>query len=89
MFDDFDGLEVASLPEARIEPLPELDYAGPISLPGQPTDALPGTEEKIRILTERASRGEALFHPKDRPGVRPRPGEVPPPEPGWLQFESA
>jgi hypothetical protein len=38
---------------------------GPFPLPGQPTDALPGTERKIRILIERAQRKEPLFHPLD------------------------
>src|SRR5262245_29586055 len=37
----------------------------PLSRPGEPTDAPPGSARKIRILTERASRREALFHPKD------------------------
>jgi hypothetical protein len=36
-----------------------------ISRPGEPTDAPPGSTRKIRVLTERASRREALFHPKD------------------------
>lgn len=37
---------------------------------GEPTNALPGTEEKIRVLEERAAKGLALFHPQDaRPGV--------------------
>jgi hypothetical protein len=35
------------------------------TLPGQPTDAPPGSEQKIRVLTERASRRESLFHPLD------------------------
>jgi len=33
--------------------------------PQEPTPALPGSEEKIRVLTERASRREQLFHPMD------------------------
>jgi hypothetical protein len=37
----------------------------PLSRPGEPTDAPPGSPRKIRVLTERASRREALFHPKD------------------------
>ncbi len=39
--------------------------------PGEPTDALPGSERKIRILVERAARREPLFHPLDGPGLRP------------------
>jgi hypothetical protein len=35
------------------------------SLPAQPTEALPGTEQKIRVMIERAGRREALFHPMD------------------------
>ena len=31
----------------------------------EPTRALPGTEQKIRVMTERASRREQLFHPED------------------------
>lgn len=34
-------------------------------LPDETTDAIPGSEEKIQVLTERASRGESLFHPFD------------------------
>jgi len=36
-----------------------------VSIPGQPTDASPGSPLKIRVLTERAARREALFHPHD------------------------
>lgn len=38
-----------------------------VSLPNEPTDALPGSEEKIRVMIERASRREPLFHPQDGP----------------------
>jgi hypothetical protein len=34
-------------------------------LRGEPTDAAPGSEEKIRVLIVRASRRESLFHPND------------------------
>jgi hypothetical protein len=37
----------------------------PVSRPGEPTSAAPGSAVKIRVLTERASRREALFHPSD------------------------
>jgi hypothetical protein len=40
-------------------------FTGPASLPAEPTRALPGSPEKIQVLTERASRGEHLFHPQD------------------------
>jgi hypothetical protein len=35
------------------------------ALPKEPTDALPGTERKIRVMMERAARREQLFHPLD------------------------
>jgi hypothetical protein len=31
----------------------------------EPTDAWPGTEAKVRVLCERAARGEQLHHPHD------------------------
>lgn len=34
-------------------------------LPTTKTDAAPGSEEKILVLIERASRLEVLFHPED------------------------
>lgn len=34
-------------------------------LPDEPTRARPGSEEKIRVLTERAARRQSLFHPRD------------------------
>jgi hypothetical protein len=37
----------------------------PISRPGEPTSAPPGSPTKIEVLTERAARREALFHPGD------------------------
>ena len=36
-------------------------------LPAMPTMAMPGTPEKIEVLTERFARGETLWHPKDAP----------------------
>ncbi len=38
---------------------------GSLSRPGEPTNASPGSERKIRVMTERASRREPLFHPLD------------------------
>jgi hypothetical protein len=35
-------------------------------LPAEPTQAQPGSEEKIQILAERAAAGIALHHPDDR-----------------------
>jgi hypothetical protein len=43
----------------------------PISRPGEPTDAAPGSPRKIRVLTERAARREPLFHPQDNLKRRP------------------
>jgi len=31
-----------------------------------PTTALPGTEEKVEVMAQRAERGERLFSPEDR-----------------------
>ncbi|MFQ3650802.1 MAG: hypothetical protein SNJ75_10745 [Gemmataceae bacterium] len=45
---------------------------GPFSVPGQPTDAPPGTARKVRVLMERAARREPLFHPGDN-NQRPLP----------------
>src|SRR5262249_21075557 len=41
------------------------DFNGRHRLPEEPTDAAPGSEEKIQILMQRAERGEALWHPLD------------------------
>lgn len=35
-------------------------------LPDAPTDALPLTEEKARVMQERLRRGQQLHHPRDR-----------------------
>jgi len=40
------------------------DFNGRTKL-GEPTTALPGTEEKVRVLMERARLGQSLFHPLD------------------------
>jgi len=34
---------------------------------GEPTSAHPGSEEKIAIMMERASKGQSVFHPLDGP----------------------
>jgi hypothetical protein len=41
------------------------DFNGGYQLPAEPTQALPGTEEKIRVLAERFDRHDALWHPQD------------------------
>lgn len=35
------------------------------NIANRPTSALPGTEEKIRVMQERASLGLPIFHPLD------------------------
>lgn len=40
-------------------------------LPDSPTDAPPGSPEKIRVLQERARAGRALFHPADAIAFEP------------------
>lgn len=44
------------------------DFNGKTSQAALPTSALPGTEEKIRVLGERARLGLHLWHPHDGPG---------------------
>lgn len=51
------------------------NLTGERPLPAEPTDAEPGTDEKIAVMVERAKRGESLFHPEDvRLDSRPRGG---------------
>ena len=40
------------------------DFNGRAQQP-EPTTALPGTSEKVRVLEERARLGQALWHPLD------------------------
>jgi hypothetical protein len=58
----------------------------PLSRPGEPTSAAPGSARKIRVLMERAARKEPLFHPLD--GCRRRPVPAgPEPAPGPVVVE--
>jgi len=41
------------------------DFFGRITPPPFPTAALPGSPEKIAILSQRAGLGQELFHPDD------------------------
>ncbi len=51
----------------------------PESIPGQATDAPPGSARKVRVLMERAARREPLFHPGDNmKRVLPLPGVMEP-----------
>jgi hypothetical protein len=43
------------------------DFNGECRLPAQPTDALPGSPEKVAVLEERARLGVSLWHPLDAP----------------------
>jgi hypothetical protein len=36
-----------------------------LPLPEEPTDALPGTEEKMRVMGDRAANHRQIFHPLD------------------------
>lgn len=41
------------------------DFNGKTAQAAQPTDALPGTPEKVAVLAERARLGLSLWHPLD------------------------
>ncbi len=43
------------------------DCNGRVPLPPEPTTAMPGTPEKVRILEQRARNRQALWHPHDAP----------------------
>jgi hypothetical protein len=47
------------------------NFYGRAPLPEFPTMALPGSEEKVQVLEERARRRQALFHPDDATTVYP------------------
>ncbi len=58
------------------------DFCGPADLPESPTDAVPGSEEKIAVLAARYARREALHHPLDAGAYSPLASDLPPgPEP--------
>lgn len=64
--DDFGGLSLEALGEYYRAVLPGRIHGFDPSTPAdEPTDALPGSAEKLRVMAERAERGEALFHPSD------------------------
>lgn len=44
-------------------------------LPPLPTAALPGTEDKIDVMAERARQRQCIWHPDD-PSIRAEPGET-------------
>jgi hypothetical protein len=41
------------------------NFNGRFKMPSCPTNALPGTPEKVAVLEERARQGVALWHPLD------------------------
>ncbi|HKI34637.1 MAG TPA: hypothetical protein VKA46_22465 [Gemmataceae bacterium] len=43
------------------------DRIGRVPLPDAPTSAVPGSEEKVHILMERARKRQGLWHPADAP----------------------
>lgn len=43
------------------------DFNGNVALSPEPTQALPGSAEKVAILEERARLRQALWHPLDAP----------------------
>lgn len=52
-------------PDALDDCLEPGDLWQPFGPAPHPTDALPGTEEKIRVFAERVDLGVELFHPED------------------------
>jgi len=60
------GMDLAEAAEYLRGLLPGRVHGFDASLPAdEPTSARPGTPEKLRVMAERAERGEALFHPRD------------------------
>jgi hypothetical protein len=47
------------------------DSYGHFLLPPAPTEALPGTPEKLAVLMSRAMQHQALWHPHDAPALQP------------------
>jgi hypothetical protein len=49
------------------------DIRGDVPLPDDPTDAAPGSPEKVEVLVERARLKRSLWHPLDPYDVDPAP----------------
>ena len=49
-----------------------------LPLPARPTDAAPGSPEKIDVLARRLRSGRQLFHPEDAPLTIPQGRRRPP-----------
>jgi len=59
-----DGIRASHPPDAKYAAkLPAVKRPG-VRMPA-PTDARPGSAEKIAVLMGRVARGERLFHPRD------------------------
>lgn len=43
----------------------EVDFVGQANLPDSPTDAQPGSEDKIQVMIRRAGLRQQLHHPRD------------------------
>lgn len=52
------------------------DFNGKAKSPPTPTDALPGTPEKVAVLCERARLKQALWHPNDAKPGSPAPQKL-------------
>lgn len=63
------------------------DFYGP-GLPAAPTEALPGTADKVEVMAARYERRERLFHAGDA-RLPARAGFTPRPLPGSEEFERA
>ena len=46
-----------------------VDFNGKTAQAALPTNALPGTEEKVAVLADRARLGLSLWHPLDSRGI--------------------
>lgn len=65
-YDELPAAERCKYPQRRRRGSPRTwSLAEPTQLPGEPTEALPGTEEKLRVMVERLRRRQCLFHPRD------------------------
>lgn len=59
----------ADVPEAAPEVVPARRS---VVTPAEPTEALPGTDEKLAVMAARMAAGERAYHPEDA-GVAPLP----------------
>lgn len=57
--------ECVAARDARQRTMQGADSHRAAPLPDEPTDARPGSEEKVRVLEQRARCRRQLFHPQD------------------------